>query len=97
MKYKVELELSDCQAGYRINRGTIDMLFVLQNIIEKIQATNEELFITFIDYSKAFDSVIHEHLYETMLKLGFPRHIIALISSLYKNQKGTIRWDNQNC
>ena len=97
MKYKVELELSDCQAGYRINRGTIDMLFVLQNIIEKIQATNEELFITFIDYSKAFDSVIHEHLYETMHKLGFPRHIIALLSSLYKNQKGTIRWDNQNC
>ncbi|GFR99677.1 endonuclease-reverse transcriptase [Elysia marginata] len=35
MKCKVEEELSDCQAGYRANRGTTDMLFVLQIIIEK--------------------------------------------------------------
>lgn len=97
LKQKVEFELSDCQAGYRSNRGTADMLFVLQNIIEKVKGTNEELFITFIDYSKAFDSVIHQHLFETMRKMGFPKHIISLISSLYENQRGTIRWDNQKC
>ncbi|GFS23164.1 RNA-directed DNA polymerase (Reverse transcriptase) domain containing protein [Elysia marginata] len=61
MKCKVEEELSDCQAGYRANRGTTDMLFVLQIIIEKIRDGNEEGYITFIDYSKAFDSVIHSN------------------------------------
>ena len=49
MKSKVEQELSDCQAGYRKNRGTTDMLFVLQNIIEKVNNTDLETFITFID------------------------------------------------
>ena len=97
MKQKVEFELSDCQAGYRTNRGTTDMLFVLQNIIEKVKITNEELFITFIDYSKAFDSVIHQQLFDTMYKMGFSQHIISLISSLYEDQKGTIRWGNQKC
>ena len=63
MKKKVEEELSDCQAGYRANRGTTNMLFVLQIIIEKVRDSNCETFITFIDYSKAFDSVIHEHTY----------------------------------
>merc|ERR1711888_84885 len=47
LKSKVEQELSDCQAGYRTNRGTTDMLFVLQIIIEKIKDSNDEGFITF--------------------------------------------------
>ena len=81
MKQKVEQELSECQAGYRANRGTTDMLFVLQIIIEKLKDSNDEGFITFIDYSKAFDSVIHSKLRETKTKMAFPKHINALIAS----------------
>ncbi|GFS03109.1 retrovirus-related Pol polyprotein from type-2 retrotransposable element R2DM [Elysia marginata] len=97
MKCKVEEELSDCQAGYRANRGTTDMLFVLQIIIEKIRDGNEEGYITFIDYSKAFDSVIHSKLLDIMTEMGFPQHLISMIDSLYHNQKATIRWNNANC
>ena len=67
------------------------MLFVLQNIIDKVKCTTEELYITFIDASKAFDSVNHQHLFETMNKMGFPKHLTSLPSSLYQDQKGTIR------
>ena len=97
LKPKIEEELSDCQAGYRSNRGTTDMLFVLQILTEKIKSTDEEVFITFIDYSKAFDSVIHLHLFNTMVKMGFPKHLISLIASLYKDQKATIRWNSRKC
>ena len=97
MKQKVEQELSECQAGYRANRGTTDMLFILQIIIEKIRDSNNEGFITFIDYSKAFDSVIHSKLLEVMTKMAFPKHLISLIASLYQDQKATIRWNNENC
>ena len=55
MRKKAEEELSDCQAGYRSNRGTTDMLFILQIMTEKIRNSNQEAFITFIDYSKATD------------------------------------------
>ena len=63
LRNKVEEELSDCQAGYRKGRGTTDMLFILQLLLEKIRNTKNEAFITFIDYSKAFDSVDHHHLF----------------------------------
>ena len=96
LKNKVEREISDCQAGYRSGRGTIDMLFVLQILIEKVRNTKEEAFITFIDYSKAFDSVQHEHLFMTMLKMGFPEHLVSLISNLYTNQNATIRWNGEH-
>ena len=59
MRLKPEKELSDCQAGYRSNRGTTHMMFVLQILIEKIRNMEQETFITFIDYSKVFDSVVH--------------------------------------
>ena len=85
MRKKAEEKLSDCQAGYRSNRGTTDMLFVLQIMIEKIRNSNQEAFITFIDYSKAFDSVIHHHLFETILQMGFPRHLVSLIARLYQD------------
>ena len=96
MRKKVEEELSDVQAGYRSNRGTIDMLFTLQNLIEKIRNTEEEAFIIFIDYSKAFDSVKHHRLFEIMLEMGFPKHLVALIAGLYDHQKATIRWNGEH-
>ena len=54
-------------------------------------------YITFIDYSKAFDSVIHSFLMDIMQTMGFPRHITSLIVSLYKTQKATIRCNGDNC
>ena len=97
LRQKVEFELSECQAGYRSNRGTIDMLFILQILIEKIRNTKEEAFITFIDYSKAFDSVIHHHLFKVLEEMGFPRHLVSLIANLYEDQKATIRWNSEHC
>ena len=74
------------------------MLFVLQLLLEKIRTTTDEAFITFIDYSKAFDSVNHHHLFVTMSELGFPKHLISLIShNMYTDQKATIRWNGEHC
>ena len=73
------------------------MLFVLQIVIEKIRDSHEGGVITFIDYSKAFDSVIHAKLIEVMTNMAFPKHLIALVASLYQDQKATIRWNNENC
>ena len=97
MRIKVEQELSDCQAGYQSNRGTIDMLFSLQLLIEKVRNSEDEAFIIFIDYSKAFDSVNHNQLFDIMIKMGFPTHLVSLIAALYDNQKATIRWNGEHC
>ena len=43
MKGKVEAEFSYCQAGYRRNLGTIEMLFILQILIEKLETLQMKL------------------------------------------------------
>ena len=75
MKAKVEAELAEEQAGFRPGRGTGDMLCAIQAVLEKLNAVKkdqQDAFIIFIDYSKAFDNVDHDQLLQTLLNMGFP-------------------------
>lgn len=96
IKGKIEDELPYEQAGYRSNRSTCDMLACLQMLIEKTIAEDGDLHLLFIDYSKAFDSVSQDQLFNIMEKMGFPGHIINLLKSLYTNQAAVIRWNNSH-
>ena len=96
LKAKLDQELPEEQAAYRKGRGTVDMLVCLQILMEKIIALGQKAFIMFIDYSKAFDSVSHIKLFSAMIEMGFPAHLVALLQSLYVNQKAKIRWNGEN-
>ena len=72
-------------------RGCMDMLVILQSLIDKVSATDEKAFIVFIDYSKAFDIVSHSQPLHIMEEMGFPRHLVALLRSLYEDQIVCIR------
>ena len=74
MQKKIEMELPDEQAGFRPGRGTADMLVIIQFLIEKVMGIGVQARVTFIDYSKAFDSISHVQLFDIMLELGFHEH-----------------------
>ena len=47
----------ESQCGFRFNRGTVDMIFVLRQIQEKRRQQNIGLYAAFVDLTKAFDTV----------------------------------------
>ena len=49
--------LEENQAGFRASYSTTDHIFVLQSLIELLKVKKMILFCSFIDFSKAFDSV----------------------------------------
>ena len=51
----------------------------------------KNIFLCFIDYSKAFDMVSHTVLWNTMSNMGFSEHIIDLIRMMYSEQKAAVR------
>ena len=53
------------------------------------------LYICFIDYTKAFDRVKHDMLFEILSKAGVPDKEINKIKSLYLQQKSTVRYENE--
>ena len=56
----VNSKLRDEQAGFRTGRGTVEQIFILRNIIEQVVKWQSTLYITFVDFEKAFDSVHRE-------------------------------------
>ncbi|VDO77604.1 unnamed protein product [Schistosoma mattheei] len=57
MKDAVDAQLRDKQAGFRKDRSCTDQIATLQIIVEQSVEWNSSLYINFIDYDKAFDSV----------------------------------------
>lgn len=93
MSYHVHREMAEEQFGFVPGKGTTEAIIALRNILEKATQKNneEELWVLFIDYSKAFDSVYHPALWQTLLEFGFPQHIVWLLQQLYEKAKGVIR------
>ena len=58
----VNQELSDDKAGFRKGRGTKDQITNMHWIIEKARGFQKNIYLCFIDYTKAFDCEDHDKL-----------------------------------
>ena len=82
--------LPENQCGFRGGRGTVDMIFVARQLQEKCQEQYDDLFITFIDLTKAFDTVCRDGLWQIMKKFGCPRKLTTLVRQLHDGMRATV-------
>nr|VZI52184.1 unnamed protein product [Spirometra erinaceieuropaei] len=59
------------------------MIFVARQIQEKCQDMRTHLYSTFVDLTKAFDTVIREGLWKIMQKFGCPERFIQIVRQLH--------------
>lgn len=71
--------LPESQCGFRKNRGTINMVFAARQLQEKCQEQNSDLYSTYVDLTKAFDTVSREGLWRIMAKYGCPTKFITIV------------------
>ncbi|KAI4885603.1 hypothetical protein NFI96_005381 [Prochilodus magdalenae] len=81
----VDAQLREEQAGFRRGRGCTDHIFALRNIIEQCTEWQRQLYINFVDFQKAFDSIHRESLWRILRAYGIPMEIVLLIKSFYAN------------
>ena len=90
MELKLREETADEQAGFRPGKGTRNQILILKLVIEKDREQQRDLYLCFVDYWKAFDTVDHDTLWSNMNDLKFRKHI-QLIKAMYDQQKAAIR------
>ena len=84
-------ELLDVQAEFRKGTGTRDQIANIHRIIEKVREFQKNIYFCFTDYTKAFDCVDHNKLWEIVKEMGIPDHLTCLLRNLYAGQEATVR------
>jgi len=79
----IETRLRKEQAGFRPYRSCIDQISTLRIIIEQSIEWQSALYLVFVDYEKAFDSINRECIWMELRNLGVPEKLIRLISEAY--------------
>ncbi|CAG4938553.1 unnamed protein product [Colias eurytheme] len=59
--------------------------------MEKYKEYNKPLYMAFVDYSKAFDSISHSAIWQSLEQQGVPTKYIDIIKSIYSHSKARIQ------
>ena len=95
LRKAIRPEISHTQCGYVKDKGTRNAVFMLRVLMEKSIAKHQDIFLCFIDYTKAFDKVRHENLMIMLEKLEVDGKDLRLIRNLYWDQTAAIRIDGE--
>ena len=91
IKGRTEEILSEAQAGFRRDRSTIDQLFALRLIAEKYSEHGKDIYVCFVDFQKAFDSVWRRGLWQAMRHLGYDNKLVRILESMYRGTCSAVR------
>ena len=78
------------QNGFRAGRSTLSQILTLRRIIEGVKGKQLPALMTFVDFSKAFDSIHRAKLMEILKAYGIPIKIVDAISILYKDTEAQV-------
>ena len=76
--------LPETQCGFRANRETTDMVFVLRQLQEKCREQNKGLYVTFVDLTKTYGSLANH---------GAPRlppKFLSIVIQLHEDQQAKL-------
>ena len=82
IKQKSEKFTKGNQYGFRPNRGTVDAIFIVRQIIEKAKERKVNLHFNFIDFKSAFDTISRKALWKMLAHIGIDKKIIKILERL---------------
>ena len=87
----VNFQMPDIQARFRKGRGNRDQNANKCWIIEKVRECQKNICFCFIGYTKAFDCVDYNKMWEFLQEMGIPVHLTCHLRNLYAGQESTVR------
>ena len=86
-------ELSDVQDGFRKGRGTRDQIANIHWIMGKGREFQKNIYLCFIDYTKASYCVDHNKLWKILPETGISNLLSCLLRNVYAGQEQQLRPD----
>ena len=92
---RAEEYLSRSQFGFRKGVGARDAIGVLRMLVERSLEFDNEMYVCFIDFEKAFDRVKWDVLMRVLKKLGIDWRDRRMLAELYMKQEVLVRIEDE--
>ena len=89
--------LPEEQCGFRRDRSTTDMMFVVHRLQEIGRKAGVSLFMCFIDLQKAYDTVDRPLLWQVLTCIGVPPQMKAVIRQFHDGMRACVQPDDGVC
>lgn len=86
----IDSNQSEEQAGFRRGFSTVDHIQTLESVIEKYKEFQRPLYLAFIDYQKAFDSISHNSIWEALKVNNIDGTYCNLIKNIYERSTSRV-------
>lgn len=86
----IDTVLRPNQAGFRKGRSCIDQIHIIRTILAAAVDKQLPLYITYVDFKKAFDSINREKMFQILRHYGIPEKIVQSIKVIYNNSRSSV-------
>lgn len=86
------LSTSDNQFGFKRGHSTLMPILLLKELLRFYSNHGTNMFVCFLDASKAFDRIAYSILFSKLFQRNVPNYIIRLLWSWYGNHYARILW-----
>ena len=95
VRNKINPEIAEEQCGFVEGKGTTNAIFILRTLIERALQIQKDVYLCFIDYTKAFDRVRHDEIIKELTKLKIDGKDLRIIKNMYWEQTAAMRVEGE--
>lgn len=91
LKKVLDSIIDETQSGFMSKRHITNNIRLVIDILDYSEILDDNGFILFLDFYKAFDTVEHQFILQSLNKFGFGNYFSSAIKTLYKNSNSSIK------
>ena len=95
VRNKINPEIAEEQCGFVVGKGTTNAIFILRTLIERALEIQKDVYLCFIDYTKAFDRVRHDEIIKELTKSKIDGKDLRIIKNMYWEQTAAMRVEGE--
>ena len=95
VRNKINPEIAEEQCGFVEGKGTTNAIFILRTLIERALEIQKDVYLCFIDYTKAFDTVRHDEIIKELTKLRIDGKDLRIIKNMDWEQTAAMRVEGE--